>query len=232
MLFIVMRGILSNFSVKIIMKKPVVYLVGITILLQSCAKVYYSLDSDRIARSHKIIAIAPPRVSIASYKKVSTEAMAEQLKTESINFQREMYSWLLKRKMQGLIYVEIQDIDITNTKLIKAGYLDARLATPEDICSLIGVDGIITSNYSLSKPLSQVEAAVSEVAAIAMWYMIGFAPNTKSTTVDLSVHDFKTKKIIFNYNYTMRSSFGSVKSLVDGLMRRASKKLPYLVKNN
>jgi len=214
------------------MKKPVVYLVGITILLQSCAKVYYSLDSDRIARSHKMIAVAPPGVSIAARKRISTESLVEQQKTESINFQREMYSWLLKRKMQGLISVEIQDIEVTNAKLSEARYLDAKSVTPENICSVIGVDGIITSNYSLSKPLSQAEAVATKAIAIAMWYFIGFAPITKSTTVDLSVHDSKTKKVIFNYNQTMGSSFGSVQSLVDVLMRRASKKLPYIVKNN
>ena len=43
--------------------------------------------------------------------------MKEQQKTESINFQKEMYSWMLQRKMQGKISQEIQEIETTNAIL-------------------------------------------------------------------------------------------------------------------
>jgi hypothetical protein len=70
---------------------------GVALLLvSSCAKVYYSPDAKTLTSAHKIIAIAPPKVSIAANKKIDAEAMREQQKTESANFQQEMYSWLLK----------------------------------------------------------------------------------------------------------------------------------------
>ena len=75
-----------------------------------------------LAGTHKIIAIIPPKVSIAARKKVDGNALIEQQKTESINFQREMYSWMLKRKMQGTIFVDIQDVETTNAKLSNAGF--------------------------------------------------------------------------------------------------------------
>jgi hypothetical protein len=78
----------------------------------------------------------------------------------------------------------------------------------------------MTSNYSLSKPMSQG-------AAVAVAVLIGVWGTTNSTAVDLAVHDYKTKKMIFDYNHKMGSSFGSPASLVDALMRQASKKLPY-----
>lgn len=191
-------------------------------LFEGCAKIYYTADSRSLAQSHQTIAIAPPKVSIAAGKNVSAEAMIEQQKTESTNFQREMYSWLLKRKMQGKILVEIQDVDVTNAKLSEAGLTNTQAIAPVEMCKILGVDGIMTSNYALSKPMSQG-------AAVAMFVLVGFAGATASTTVDLSVHDLKTNKMIFNYNHKVGSTFGSAASLVDDLMRQASKKLPYVV---
>ena len=93
------------------MKKLLFVLLPILVLnLFSCAKVYYSPDAKSRASKHQLIAIAPPKVSIAARKKVEAEAMKEQQKTESLNFQNEMYSWLLRRKMQNRINVEILDL--------------------------------------------------------------------------------------------------------------------------
>ena len=104
------------------MKKSLVLLIVATLLLQSCAKVFYTPDARYLAGTHKIIAIIPPKVSIAARKKVDAAALLEQQKTESINFQREMYGWMLKRKMQGTIFVDIQDVETTNAKLAAAGF--------------------------------------------------------------------------------------------------------------
>jgi hypothetical protein len=96
----------------------------------------------------------PPTVSIAANKKVSAEAIKEQQRTESMNFQKEIYSWLLKRKMQGRMTQEIQDIETTNAKLKRAGYPENPLTTAE-LCDALGVDGVMSSNFGLSKPMSE-----------------------------------------------------------------------------
>ena len=54
---------------QIIMKKSLVLLIVTAFLLQSCAKVFYAPDARYLAGSHKIIAIIPPKVSIAARKK-------------------------------------------------------------------------------------------------------------------------------------------------------------------
>jgi PBP1b-binding outer membrane lipoprotein LpoB len=102
-------------------KQYVIFML-VAILFSSCAKVFYSPDAYKLAHNQNLIAIIPPTVSIAAKKKFDAEAMKEQAKTESINFQNEMYSWMLKRKMQGKISQEIQEIETTNAKLKKAGY--------------------------------------------------------------------------------------------------------------
>ncbi|NUN99798.1 MAG: hypothetical protein HUU01_04190 [Saprospiraceae bacterium] len=207
-------------------KTTTAFLLTIAFLSSSCAKVYYSPDAWSRARSHQVIAIAPPKVSIAARKKVDAEAMKEQQKTESTNFQKEMQSWLLKRKMQNRILVEIQDVETTNAKLKKAGYFDDNPLSPNEICEALGVDGVITSNYSLSKPMS-------EGGAIALGILFGVFGPTNNTKVTLEIHDKETKKLLWNYNHEISGSLGSTPSqLVDNLMRSASKKMPYIIDLN
>lgn len=131
-----------------------------------------------------------------------------------------MYSWMLKRKMQGTVMVEVQDVETTNAKLANAGFNDGTLLTPIDMCYILGVDGIMTSNYSLSKPMS-------EVAAIAATLLVGFGGPTNEATVSLSIHDQSANKMIWNYNHKQSSSFGTPARLVDELMRQASREMPY-----
>ena len=116
------------------MKKSIFLLVIVAFMLQSCAKIFYSPDARYLAQNQKIIAIVPPKVSIAAKKNVDGAALIEQQKTESVNFQREMYSWMLKRKMQGNISVEIQDVETTIALLTKAGVNGGKILTPDEMC--------------------------------------------------------------------------------------------------
>jgi hypothetical protein len=202
------------------MKRSIFLLVGAAFMLQSCAKIFYAPDARSLAQNQKIIAIAPPKVSIAARKNIDGAALIEQQKTESVNFQREMYGWMLKRKMQGTISVEIQDVETTIALLTKAGVNEGKILTPNDMCQILGVDGILTSNYSLSKPMS-------EGAAIAVGLVAGVWGPTNQATVSLSIHDSDTKKMIWNFDHKLSSSLGTPARLVDDLMRQASRKMPY-----
>jgi len=207
------------------MKRPLFFLIAVTFLLQSCAKIFYSPDAIPLARAQKVIAIAPPNVAIAARKNIDGTALIEQQKTESVNFQKEMYSWMLKRKMQGTITVEVQDVETTNAKLANAGFNNGQLLTPIDMCNILGVDGIMTSNYSLSKPMS-------EGAAIAAALLVGFWGATNEATVSLSIHDQSANKMIWNFDHKLSSSLGSPARLVDALMRQASREMPYFTSQN
>jgi hypothetical protein len=202
------------------MKKSLILLVVVAFLFQSCAKIFYTPDARTLASTQNIIAIIPPKVSIAARKKVDGNALIEQQKTESVNFQREMYSWMLKRKMQRTILVDIQDVETTNAKLSNAGFYNGKVMTPNDMCNILGVDGILTSNYSISKPMS-------EGAAIAMAVLTGFWGSTNEAVASLSIHDSRSAKMIWNYDHRLSSSLGSPARLVDDLMREASREMPY-----
>lgn len=197
------------------------FALAVFFLLSSCAKIYYSPDAYALAREHQVVAIAPPKVSIAAMKKVDAEAIKEQQKTESTNFQQEMASWLLRRKMQNQIRVDIQDVETTRTLLQRAGYFEGKLLTPAEMCTLLGVDAVLTSNYALTKPMS-------EGGAVALGLLVGVWGATNQTTVTLEIYDGQNRKMIWNFNHKVSGSVGSSSAqLVDNLMRQASKKMPY-----
>lgn len=201
--------------------KQLTIITLVAILSSSCAKIFYSPDAYTLAHNQKIIAILPPTVSIAAKKKFSAAAIQSQQKAESINFQDEMYSWMLKRKTQGKIFQDIQDIGTTNAKLKKAGYPENPLTTAE-ICEVLGVDGIMTSNYGLYKPMS-------DGAAVVEAFLVDSRSSTNEVHASLSISDYSSKKMIWNYDYETSGSLGSSPSkLVDDLMREASKKMPYM----
>jgi hypothetical protein len=190
-------------------------------IVTSCAKIFYTPDAVKVAQSHRVIAIIPPKVSIAASKKVDAESLKEQQRTESLNFQKEIYAWMLKRKMQGKIQQEILDIETTNAKLIAVGYPE-KVMTPSEICTVLEVDGIIGSNFSLSKP-------ISDGAAIALAVLSYGGGATNQVGVSLSISDCSGKKLIWNYDHKYSGGIGSSpSSIVDALMRHASKKMPYI----
>lgn len=202
------------------LKKYFVPIVAsLSLILTSCAKIYYSPDAFSLAKTHSTIAVLPPTVSIAAGRKTEAGAILEQQKTESLNFQKEMYSWLLKRKRQGTITQEILDIETTNAKLRRAGYPETPL-TPYEMCEILGVQGVMLSNYALSKPMS-------DGAGIAL-AILGVSGATNEVRVSLSINDCDNKKLIFNYDHKFSGGLGSSPArLVESLMAKASRKMPY-----
>jgi hypothetical protein len=201
------------------------FFLPLIFLFVSCANVYTSKDSSIIASEHRIIAIMPPKVSIVAQRNVLPETLIEQQKAESINFQYEMYAWLLKRKQRNQILVEIQDINTTNARLAESGYFEKHLG-PEKLFDILQVDGALASNFSMSKPMSVG-------GAIALGLLFGVMGPTNQVTVNMSLFEAKEKKMFWNFNHTFSGSIGSSPiSLVDGLMRQGSRKMPYFSKNS
>ncbi|MEO1449929.1 MAG: hypothetical protein AAFV07_10410 [Bacteroidota bacterium] len=198
-----------------------IFLLATLLLLGSCAQIYYHPDAKTKASKHQIVAIIPPKVSIAAKKKVDAEALVEQQRTDSYTFQQELYSWLLRRKAQNRIKVDLLDVETTNAKLKRAGYFDENPLTPSEAAALLGVDAVITSNFALARPMS-------ELAAVAVGVLVGVWGPTRSTVVSLEIHDRTSQQMLWNYNHEISGSVGSTHAgLVNHLMRGASKRMPY-----
>ena len=88
------------------------------------------------------------------------------------------------------------------------------------MCEILGVQGVMLSNYALSKPMS-------DGAGIAL-AILGVSGTTNEVRVSLSINDCDNKKLIFNYDHKFSGGLGSSPArLVESLMAQASRKMPY-----
>jgi hypothetical protein len=204
------------------MKVKIASTLLLSFVLFGCAKIYYSADAKELASQHKKLAILPPKVSIAAQKRVDAEAIKEQQITESLNFQQEMYTWMLRRKTQANLSMDIQDVSNTNAILKRINYTSG-IYTSKQLCDSLGVDALLESNYGLTKP-------ISDGGAIALAVLVGVSTATNQVTVTLNLKDCSGEKLIWSYNHKYSAGVGSTPtSVVDAIMRKASRKRPYFM---
>ena len=196
-------------------------ILGVLLMLfMSCsgAKVYNSNDTLAVTSSQKKIAILPPKISMLEGK--YTGRFKQSKEQESANFQKEMYAWFLKRFSQNNVSQEIQDIETTNTKLKRAGYPEKEL-TKSEICAVLGVDAVISSDYMMTKPMPQGVAVAASV-------LLDYEGTTNEITADMNIYDKNTDKIFWNYSNKYSGGWrSSYSDIVEDLLRNASKKMPY-----
>lgn len=201
--------------------KKIIILNVILLILLSCsgAKVYNSDDINNVLANQKTIAIMPPRVDIIDNEYAVFNKSKDKEK-ESINLQREMYSWFLKRFSKNGVRQHIQDLETTNIKLKRAGYSENEL-TKEEVCDILGVDAVISSNYTMSKPMPELLAVVTSV-------LLDHEGKTNEISANINIYDNNFKKIFWNYENKYSGGWKiSYSDLVDNLMRNASKNMPY-----
>ena len=134
-----------------------------------------------------------------------------------------MYSWFLRRSDKYHYTVKFQDISKTNALLKQANinYTDLRTKSKEELAKLLGVDATISSSVRMDKPMS-------EGAAIAVGLLVGAWGSTNNVTTSINIHEGTKGDLMWKYDYQASGSVGSsTESLVNGLMRNASKKFPY-----
>lgn len=192
-----------------------------TLLYTSCARIYNSPDAVVKARTHKIISVLPPTVSIPPQKKITPEQLEKLRQEEAEQIHLNMISWLDKRKEQNKITVMTLDALTTQAKIErKLKELNYTKLTIEENCDCLEVDGLLNLNIKLTKPMSTG-------AAIATTLLFGFG-NTNQALAYMELYDCKTKKVIWSFNHTLNGGiFNTSEQLVNELMRLASKKLPY-----
>ena len=199
--------------------------LAFALLTSSCAKTFYSVDGKNLAQKHhRSVAVMPSFVSIAptgANRKVVTEALEAQAAVESLNFQRAIHAWMQNSKSDGKITVEIQDLETTNSKLKSAGYPEVLLSDAK-ICEVLGVDGIIVSNFELSKPFTTEEA----IALGVIMGNGGIWADTDEIKATLGISDCANTKIIWSYQQKL--SGDNPRKLVDKFIEKAGKKMPYV----
>lgn len=199
-----------------------VSVVLLVLAMSSCARVYTDPSAKSLVINHRTIAIIPPDISISASRNTDAEAIKEYQRTESMMVQKDMQSWLLRRKAQGRIRAEIQDVATTNSLLQKAGYPN-KIIAPETLCDILNVNAVIRSTYSYAKPMSEAAAV-----AVAVLTSGGVSGNTNEVRATVNIYDCSTQKMI--WSFSDRNSGGmesSTSILLDGLIRSATRRMPY-----
>jgi len=189
---------------------------------------YENPDFDKIAESHKIIAIVPFKTQVKLRPKQMKDMTADQLqrieRSEGESIQSAMFSWFLKRKKRGdLSNLEVQDPKTTSALLKKENidYDNITDFTPQELAKFLQVDALISGDFETNKPMS-------EGASIVLGALFGFFGSTNSATINMSVHNAADGVLLWNYNKKVSGSIGSdSEDLINILMRKASRRLAY-----
>lgn len=212
------------------MKKLCVAALLLSVFFQVNAQtnLYENPDFDKIAESHKIIAIVPFKTQVKlrpkQIKDMSTEQLQHLERTEGESIQSAMYSWFLKRKTRGdLQKLEVQDPRVTTSLLKKQSidYDNITDFTPKELADILGVDAVISGEFETNKPMS-------EEAGVALGLVVGVWGSTNSATINMSVHNAADGVLLWNYNKKVAGTIGSSpEDLINTLMRKASRRLAY-----
>lgn len=187
-------------------------------------KLYVHPEFDHLAKDHKTIAIVPFEAFVTlrpkQMKEITPEQLAEMQKGEGLAIQQSLFTWFLQRQKRGKLKLDVQDPKKTNA-LLQKHEVNPALIAPEELAKILGVDAVITGRFETDKPMS-------EGASIALGLLVGFWGQTNSATINMSVNNGLDGKLLWNYNKRVAGSLGSsTDSLINTLMRKASRRLAY-----
>jgi hypothetical protein len=199
----------------------------LVVLFSNCATVYKASDFDKITKKHKTVAILPTNVAIQlrpNEMKNMKDGYLEDMEAKTgYSIQDKIYVWLLKRSDRFNYSVTFQDVSNTNAMLLKQGldYTSLKTKTKAEICAILNVDAVISSNANMKKPMS-------EGAALAVGLLIGAYGSTNNVQTSIAINEAIKGDLVWKYDWAASGSVGSnTDNLVDGLMRNVARKFPY-----
>lgn len=207
-------------------------LVLFSLLLTACGPtIYLAQDFRSYAPRHKTVAILPADVTMQlrpnQAKNTSAEQQRDMESKSALDFQEKIYAWLLRRSQQRGYTVQFQDVRQTTARLRESNipFNELRTHTPQELAKLLGVDAVLTTSVHTSKPMS-------DGAAVAVGLLVGAWGATNQANITVNINEAEAGKLLWKYDFVAAGSvFSSSESIVDALMRNASKKFPYTPKS-
>ncbi|MBK6826265.1 MAG: hypothetical protein IPG86_05105 [Chitinophagaceae bacterium] len=191
---------------------------------QVFGKVYEADSLKEIIANHKMVAVIPftYQITLKKMPKNMTEADIKlQEEKGSLSAQNSFYTYALKKVEKKEVTVEVQDISRTKILLSRDSITEKNISNylPEELCSKLGVDALITGDIIASQPMS-------EGAALATQILIGFS-KTNQAKATIKVYD-KTGKLIWSYGKEVSGGLGSDDDdMIRVLMRKTANRFPY-----
>lgn len=202
-----------------------VVLFSVTAYTQT--RLYVNPDFSQKTKTHKVIAVLPFQITLKLRPNQLRNTTPQQLKNmeyhQGKGIQSAMFSWFLARGKKGQLSVQVQDPMTTNAILGKKGITIKNIPdyTPKELANFLGVDAVVMGTIETNKP-------ISAGASIALGVLTGFYGVTNKATMNLFIYNGKDGAVLVNYHKAVAGSLGStVESMVNVLMRKASRRIPY-----
>ncbi len=205
-----------------------VVLFSVTAYTQT--RLYVNPDFSQKTKTHKVIAVLPFQITLKLRPNQLRNTTPEQLKNmeydQGKGIQSAMFSWFLAREKKGHLRVQVQDPMTTNAILGKKGITIKNMTdyTPKELANFLGVDAVVMGTIKTNKP-------ISTGASIALGVLTGFYGITNKAVMNLFIYNGKEGDVLVNYHKAVAGSLGSTgESMVNVLMRKASRRIPYFKK--
>lgn len=212
------------------MKQLFISSILLLTVLNSYGQSELFIDSDfsEYESDHKVIAVIPFNTSLFHRSKQITNPKEGQLERmqneESLNIQQSMYSWLLKRKQQGNMWVGVQDVSTTNALLAKKEitYANIDQFTPTEIAEILGVDAVIEGAFTISQ-------LMLDATSITIGITTGiYGLPTKKATLNMFIYNAENGRVLVSYSKTISGTAGSSNDqLINVMMRKVTRRIPY-----
>ena len=205
------------------------FLIAVLLICQfgTCQtkEIYTNSDFANLSKDHKILSVLPFKAIVKLRPKqmqsMSPEEITRLQHDEGMAVQSALESYFLKHQQETNI--SFQPIMTTNALLGRNNINENNIDnyTPQELCDLFEVDGLISGILSTEKPMS-------EGASLALGLLVGFYGATNSGKCTINTYDGKTGELLWKYEKTLSRSLGSSTSqVVNAMMRKASRKFPY-----
>lgn len=200
------------------------------IVVAQTKEIYVNPAFNNLARDHKIVAILPFKAIVKlrprEMQRMTQEQHQKLQKDEGMAVQSALHTYFLKRKSQHDIKVDFLDLNTTNAILTRNLIDEENIAdyTPKELAEILDVDAVITGLLSSDKPMS-------DGASMAMGLLIGVYGPTNSGKCTININDRESGTLLWKYEKTLSRSLGSdTNTIVNAMMRKASRQLPYIVR--
>jgi hypothetical protein len=186
-------------------------------------QIYEAPNLKGIIQAQKTVAILPLKVSISFKrfpKNYDAANNAAQEQEEGINMQQGMLTYLLRKAND--FTVSFQDVQRTNILLKQAGVFEKLDAiTPDSLCKILKVDGIIRASYAYEK-------TGSEAVAVVMTLMIGYGGPVASGALTMQVYNGSDGLLLWRFYKEMNEgAFTSGDAMMERMMKKVARNFPY-----
>ncbi|MCY4298655.1 MAG: hypothetical protein OXC61_05075 [Flavobacteriaceae bacterium] len=191
-------------------------------------------DAEAYVSQTKTVAIMPISTTFfinpLDYASLSDQDIPKIEKEMAYEIQKSMHSWFLKRGKRGKVRVSIQSINQTN-EILKNNNIDPLTESNLsiiDLCEMLGVDALVVGNLETDKLLPDFVSV--GIIALEMFNILPSSEDTPlSNTATLSLQIFHSNgELVVDYFKHVEGRLGSSQSsLINKLMRKTTRRIPY-----